>query len=86
MPRCCQDCLGSFLPWGSRTRGLRLLGLIVVLSFSTVWLGACGSGNSNNNLKNAGTPPGAYAVTINATTGGTNPIPSSLAITLNVTH
>ncbi len=71
---------------GSRTRGVRLLSLIVVLGCSTLWLGACGGSNNNNNsLKNPGTPPGAYAVTINATTGGANPISSSLAITLNVT-
>jgi subtilase family serine protease len=71
---------------GSRGRGVRLLSLIVVLGCSTLWLGACGgSSNNNNSLKNPGTPPGAYAVTISATTGGANPISSSLAITLNVT-
>jgi hypothetical protein len=70
---------------GSRVRSLRLLGLMVVLGCSTLWLGACGGGSGNNSLKNAGTPPGTYAVTINATTGGTNPVSSSLAITLNVT-
>jgi subtilase family serine protease len=71
---------------GSRGRGVRLLGLIVVLGCSTLWLGACGGSNNNNNsLKNPGTPPGVYAVTINATTGGANPITSSLAVTLNVT-
>jgi hypothetical protein len=65
---------------------VRLLSLIVVLGCSTLWLGACGgSSNNNNSLKNPGTPPGAYAVTISATTGGANPISSSLAITLNVT-
>ena len=70
---------------GSRTRSLRLLGLIVVLGFSTLWLGACGGNNGNTSLKNPGTPPGTYAVTINATTGGANPITSSLQITLSVT-
>jgi hypothetical protein len=45
----------------------------------------CGGGNNNNNsLKNAGTPPGNYAITINGTTGGTNPLTGSAAITLNV--
>ena len=72
---------------GSRTRGLRLLSLIVVLGCSTLWLGACG-GSSNNSLKNAGTPPGMYSVTINATTGaptGGTALTFSLPITLNVT-
>jgi subtilase family serine protease len=53
---------------GSRTRGLRLLSLIVVLGFSTLWLGSCGGG-SNNSPKNPGTPTGTYTVTIGATTG-----------------
>jgi Pro-kumamolisin, activation domain/Bacterial Ig-like domain (group 3) len=72
---------------GSRTRGLRLLGLIVVLGFSTLWLGACG-GSNNNSQKNPGTPPNTYTVTISATTGGANPVTNSappLTITLNVT-
>jgi hypothetical protein len=69
---------------GSRTRGLRLLGMIVVLGGSTLWLGACGG--SNSNLKNAGTPPATYTVTVSATTGGANPLTAtSPAITLNVT-
>ncbi|MGA9545729.1 MAG: protease pro-enzyme activation domain-containing protein [Candidatus Sulfotelmatobacter sp.] len=78
---------------GSRTRGLRLLSLIVVLGFSTLWLGSCGGsgGGGTTTPPNAGTPPGSYTVTINATTGGTNPVPltsngSPLTITLNVSH
>jgi hypothetical protein len=70
---------------GSRTRGMRLLGLIVVLGCSTLWLGACSSGGSST-VKNPGTPTGPYAVTINATTGGANPLTFSLGgLTLNVT-
>jgi hypothetical protein len=69
---------------GSRGRGARLLGLIVVLGVSTMWLGACG-GSSSSIQKNPGTPPGAYMVTISATTGGPNPLMASLpTITLNV--
>jgi hypothetical protein len=70
---------------GSRTRSVRLLGLIVVLGFSTLWLGGCGGNNGNTSLKNPGTPPGSYVVTINATTGGANPITNSLQVTLSVT-
>jgi len=71
-----------FVP-GSRTRAGRLLGLIVVLGCSTLWLSACGGGGSNTQ-KNPGTPPGSYAVNINATTGGTNPLTATLPITLTV--
>jgi subtilase family serine protease len=73
---------------GSRTRGLRLLSLIVVLGFSTLWLGSCGGsgGGGTTTPPNPGTPVGIYAVTINATTGGANPIIYSLTgITLSVT-
>jgi subtilase family serine protease len=75
---------------GSRTRGLRLLSLIVVLGFSTLWLGSCSSKGSNNNTPpNAGTPPGSYVVTISATTGGSVPLTNSNApftVTLTVTQ
>lgn len=65
---------------GSRTRGLRLLTLIVVLGFSTLWLGACGGGSSTNTQpKNPGTPTGTYTVTIGATTGGASSITNSNA-------
>jgi hypothetical protein len=69
---------------GSRTRGLRLLSLIVVLGCSTLWLGACGGSNGNSTQKNPGTPPGDYAVTINATTGGSVPLTATLPFTLHV--
>ncbi|MFZ0868179.1 MAG: protease pro-enzyme activation domain-containing protein [Candidatus Sulfotelmatobacter sp.] len=75
---------------GSRTRGLRLLSLIVVLGFSTLWLGSCGgSGGGTTTPPNPGTPAGSYVVTINATTGGANPVTnngSPLTITLNVSQ
>lgn len=71
---------------GSRTRGLRLLSLIVLLGFSTMWLGSCGGNNGGTGgVKNPGTPAGLYQVTITATTGGANPLSSSVGITLNVT-
>ena len=33
---------------GARTRGARMLSLIVVLGFSTLWLGSCGGGSNGN--------------------------------------
>jgi subtilase family serine protease len=72
---------GIVLVAGSRTRGLRLLTLIVVLGFSTLWLGACsgGGGSTNTQPKNPGTPTGTYTVTIGATTGGASAITNSNA-------
>jgi subtilase family serine protease len=64
---------------GTRTRGLRLLSLIVVLGFSTLWLGSCGGSSSNTSPKNPGTPTGTYTVTIGATTGGASPVTNSNA-------
>jgi subtilase family serine protease len=58
---------GVMLVSGSR-RGARLLGLIVVLGFSTLWLGSCG-GSSGGGTKNPGTPAGTYSIVVNATTG-----------------
>jgi subtilase family serine protease len=75
---------GIVLAKGSRTRGARLLGLIVVLGFSTLWLGSC-SGASGGGQKNAGTTPGTYAVVVNATTGGANPLTASFTVNLTVT-
>jgi hypothetical protein len=77
---------GIVLLGGSRTRGVRLLSLIVVLGFSTLWLGACGGG-SNSSQKNPGTPAGSYQVTVNATTAGPVTIANTgtpLTITLTV--
>lgn len=70
---------------GSRTRTSRLLSLIVLVGCSTLWLGACG-GSSSSALKNAGTPPSTYSVTVTATTGGASPlVVTTPAITLTVT-
>lgn len=70
---------------GSRkraARGLRFLSLIVVLGFSTLWLSSCSSNSSST--KNPGTPAGSYPVTVNATTGGANPVTASTTVTLVV--
>jgi hypothetical protein len=68
-------------------RALRVLSLIFVLGFSTLWLGSCGGKSSNtgpSSLQNSGTPPGSYSVTINATTGGAVPLTGTVTITLDV--
>jgi hypothetical protein len=81
---------GVFFLAGSRPRTTRLLGLIVVLACSTMWLGACGgSSGGSTTPPNSGTPPGTYAVTINATTGaptGGTPLTFALPITLTVSQ
>jgi subtilase family serine protease len=69
---------------GSRLRGMRMLGLIVALGFSTLWLGSCGGSSSNGGGGNGGTTPGSYTVTINATTGGASPVTSSTTVMLSV--
>jgi len=76
--------LGIVFTAGSRkraVRGLRFLSLILVLGFSTLWLGAC---SSSSHPSNPGTPAGSYVVTINATTGGASPVTGSTTITLVV--
>lgn len=79
---------GIVLASGSRGRGVRLLSLIVVLGFSTLWLGSCSSsGGSNGGQSNPGTPAGTYSIVVNATTGGPNALTAApLTITLVVTN
>ncbi|HTU33779.1 MAG TPA: S53 family peptidase [Candidatus Acidoferrum sp.] len=79
--------LGVFFTIGSRKRtwsGMRALGLILVLGASTIWMGSCG-GSSSGAAKNLGTPTGSYSVVVNATTGGSAPIATSLPFTFTVT-
>lgn len=78
---------GIVFTLGSRKRslgGVRMLGLIAVLAFSTLWMASC-SGTSNSSIKNPGTPTGSSNVIVNATTGGSAPITSSFHFTLTVT-
>ncbi|MGA8271846.1 MAG: protease pro-enzyme activation domain-containing protein [Candidatus Sulfotelmatobacter sp.] len=80
-------CLfGIVFAAGSRTRTARLLSLIVVLGFSTLWLGSCSSGNggSTGGQSNPGTPAGTYPVVVNATTAGPNPLTSTFTVNLTV--
>jgi hypothetical protein len=78
--------LGIVLTASSRkraVRGMRMLSLIVILSFSTVWLGGCAN---TATTKTPGTPTGPATVTVNATTGGSSPIAAPpLTFTLQVT-
>jgi len=79
--------LGLVLTFSSRKRslnGLRFVGLILALGLSTMWLASCGGGSGST--KNAGTPTGAYTITVSATTGGANPITGQTTFTLNVVH
>jgi subtilase family serine protease len=55
---------------GSRKRsirGMRLLGLMMVLGFSTLWLGSCGG--SSKGPKDPGTPTGSYTITVKGVSG-----------------
>ncbi len=77
--------LGILFTAGSRKRSLRsmrMLGLIVVLGFSTMWLGSCGGGTSTT--KNPGTPQGPYSVVVNATTGGASAVTATTTLNLVV--
>jgi hypothetical protein len=79
--------MGVFFTFGSRKRslrGMRLLGLIVVLGFSTMWMSSCGGSSGGSVGKNPGTPAGTYSVTVTATTGGAAPISQTLPVTLTV--
>jgi subtilase family serine protease len=70
-----------------RIRSVRMMGLVIVLGFSTLWLGSCGGKSSNtgpSSLATGGTPQGNYSITINATTGGCTPLTSSFTFTLTV--
>jgi len=50
-------------------RGIRFLGLIGVLGFSTLWLASCGGSSSSN--RTGGTTKGNYTITVSATSPGT---------------
>jgi len=77
--------LGILITAGQRkptARSMRLLVLIMVLGFSTLWLAACGG--SSSSTKNPGTTKGTYTVKLSASSGGTNPISNSTQVTLIV--
>ena len=75
---------GVVLTTGTRRRslrGMRFLGLILVMGFSTMWLASCGGSSGGNS--NKGTPVGPYQITVSATSGGAT-VNAPTAITLNV--
>jgi len=73
----------TFGPRRRSLRGMRFLGLVMVMGFSTLWLGSCG-GSSGTKISDPGTPKGSYPITVNATTGGANPITGTTTFTLQV--
>jgi hypothetical protein len=78
--------LGIVLTFGSRKRSLaslRMLGMILVLGCSTLWLGSC-SGGTSSSMSTPGTPQGSYTITINATTSGAVPVTGNTTFTLQV--
>ena len=64
-------------------RGRRMLGMILVLGVSTMWLESCG-GSNNSSTATGGTPKGTYNVTVTATTGGAVPATGSTTFRLTV--
>jgi subtilase family serine protease len=77
---------GLMLTAGTRRRslrGMRFLGLILVMGFSTMWLASCGGSSGGNS--NKGTPVGAYTTfSVSATSGGASV--TSPNFTVNVTQ
>ena len=76
--------LGIFVSGGSRNRAvrrMRLLSLMLILGFSTLWLAACGNGSTT---KDPGTPKGTSTVVVTATTSGANPVTQTVKINLTV--
>ncbi|HEY6766178.1 MAG TPA: S53 family peptidase [Candidatus Sulfotelmatobacter sp.] len=79
---------GIFFVAGSKGRSsgcARMLILVGALGFSSLWLTSCGGTTSHSNA-NPGTPAGTSTITVNATTGGANPITSSLQFNLVVSQ
>lgn len=79
--------MGIVLTFGSRKRslrGLRMLGLMLVLGVSTIWLGSCGNSN-NSSSSNPGTPKQTYTFSVSATTGGSGAITGNSPYSFQVT-
>jgi hypothetical protein len=63
------------------SRGLRLLGLLVILGLAGLWLACGGSSTTTKPPTNPGTPVGSSTVTVNATSGA---LKGSTTITVTV--
>ena len=64
--------MGIVFVAGSRKRslyGMRVLGLIMVLGASTMWLGSCGGSSNHSGGGNPGTPKGNQNITITGASG-----------------
>lgn len=75
--------LGIVITAGSRRslRGIRFLGLILVLGFSTLWLGSCGgTSNSGTNTSTPGTPKGTYTITVSGSSTGVPTVTSTFQL------
>ncbi len=76
---------GLMLTAGTRRRslrGMRFLGLILVMGFSTMWLASCGGSSGGNS--NKGTPVGAYTTfSVTATAGGATVTSSDFTVTVS---
>jgi hypothetical protein len=75
---------GVVLAFGGRKKRLsayRMLGLIVILGCSMLWMPACGGGGSSGGQSNPGTPAGTSSLTVTATSGT---LSHSAVVTLTV--
>jgi len=82
---------GIVLTFSGRKRSFavgRMLALMMILGFSTVWMASCGGTQGGGSNSNPGTPVGSYSVVVNATTGGANPLTPTtpFTFTLSVTQ
>jgi Pro-kumamolisin, activation domain/Bacterial Ig-like domain (group 3) len=74
--------LGIMFTFGARKRsqrGIQLLGMILVLGVSTMWLSSCG-GSNNGSTGNPGTPKGTYTINVSATSGSLTPATAQFQI------
>jgi subtilase family serine protease len=66
-------------------RGMRLLSLLIILGFSTLWMPACGGGSSGGgSTANAGTPTGTTNLTLGVTTTGSTQLGNPLSVTVTI--
>ena len=66
-------------------RGVKGVAVLALLTIGTMWMPACGGGNSSPSTPtNPGTPTGSSAITITAATSGTSPISHTTQVTLSI--